>query len=144
MGRMLKNHLPEPNDLVIMIFQESWKDPRLTGNDQYEDSYGKFTLNDVPSGIELFDAIRCHLWGIQRGYFRVSYHWLSRPPIRNIHFQKFPGEQLVEWKKCCKVHICDMNGNELEYDDLKKMVSGKFNRFDLSHLTQELMVKIDK
>ena len=37
-----------------------------------------------------------------------------------------------------------MNGNELEFEDLKKMVSGKFNRFDLSHLTQELMVKIDK
>ena len=60
------------------------------------------------------------------------------------NFQKFPGEQIVEWKKCCKVHICDMNGNELEYEDLKKMVSGKFNRFDLSHLTQEFLVKIDK
>ena len=97
----------------------------------------------MPSGIELFDAIRCHLWGIQKGYFRVSQsgQWVF---LIFIHFQKFPGEQLVEWKKCCKVHICDMNGNELEYEDLKKMVSGKFNRFDLSHLTQELMIKIDK
>ena len=50
----------------------------MTGNDQYEDSFGKFTLNDVPSGIELYDAIRCHLWGIQKGYFRVSYA-LSNP-----------------------------------------------------------------
>ena len=72
-----------------MDFQESPKDPRLTGNDQYEDSYGKFTLNDVPSGIELFDAIRCHLWGIQKGYFRVSFDWLSQRPMRISHFHPF-------------------------------------------------------
>jgi len=43
----------------------------VTGNDQYEDSFGKFTINDVPSGIELYDTIRCLLWGQQKGYFRV-------------------------------------------------------------------------
>jgi len=43
----------------------------VTGNDQYEDPFGKFTINDVPSGIELYDTIRCLLWGQQKGYFRV-------------------------------------------------------------------------
>ena len=37
-----------------------------------------------------------------------------------------------------------MDGNELEFDGLGAMVDGKFNRFDLSHVSREFMLKIDK
>merc|ERR1712233_13031 len=30
------------------------QEPHVTGNDQYEDSFGQFTINDPPSGEELY------------------------------------------------------------------------------------------
>ena len=32
----------------------------------------KFTMNDVPSGEELFDAIKCNIHGLVKGYYRVG------------------------------------------------------------------------
>ena len=43
----------------------------VTNNDQYEDSFGEFTLNDPPSGEELYKTITCYLYGLATGYFRV-------------------------------------------------------------------------
>jgi len=48
------------------------QNPRLTGNNQYEDMEKRFTMNDVPSGEELFDAIKCNIHGLVKGYYRVS------------------------------------------------------------------------
>ena len=58
------------------------QEPQLTGNEQYEDSFGHFGINDVPSGIELYDAIRCFVHGILTGYFRVSF-WARNWPYFN-------------------------------------------------------------
>ena len=32
----------------------------------------RFTMNDVPSGEELFDAIKCNIHGLVKGYYRVG------------------------------------------------------------------------
>lgn len=47
------------------------QDPFVTGNEQYEDSFGKFSIIEPPSGPELYATIKCLLWGIVKGYFRV-------------------------------------------------------------------------
>merc|ERR1711868_94614 len=93
---------------------------RLTGNNQYEDMDKRFTMNDVPSGEELFDAIKCNIHGLVRGYYR-----------------KYKGEQVIDWTKCCTTNLFDREGEELTYDSFKKMVDGKMNRYDLSHISQE-------
>jgi hypothetical protein len=49
------------------------QDPKITGNEQYEDSYRQFTLNDPPSGEELYETLKCYFWGILKGFFRVRF-----------------------------------------------------------------------
>ena len=44
----------------------------------------RFTMNDVPSGEELFDAIKCNIHGLVKGYYRVS----RVTVIGNINFCK--------------------------------------------------------
>jgi len=51
------------------------QEPYVVGNEQYEDSFGKFTLNEPPSGDELYATIKCYLWGIVKEYFRVCIYF---------------------------------------------------------------------
>ena len=85
--------------------KNSHKNPRLTGNNQYEDMDKRFTMNDVPSGEELFDAIKCNINGLVKGYYRVSllttlcyYVWNRYKPIsRNIKANKsLTGQNAVQ------------------------------------------------
>ena len=56
-------------------------------------------------------------------------------------FQKYKGEQVIDWTKCCSTELFDREGEELTYDSFKKMVDGKMNRYDLSHISQEIVVR---
>merc|ERR1712212_425929 len=78
--------------------------------------------NDVPSGEELFDAIKCNIHGQVKGFYK-----------------KYKNEQVIDWTKCCSTQLYDQEGEELTYDSFKKMVDGKMNRYDLSHISQEIV-----
>ena len=59
----------------------------------------------------------------------------------HIYFKKYKGEQVIDWTKCCTTNLFDREGEELTYDSFKKMVDGKMNRYDLSHISQEIVVR---
>ena len=68
-------HTPlKVRSLVQNTSTDPLKHPRLTGNNQYEDFEKKFTMNDVPSGEELFDAIKCNIHGQVKGFYKVSFN----------------------------------------------------------------------
>ena len=62
-------------------------------------------------------------------------------PWLKFWFQKYKGEQVIDWTKCCTTELFDREGEELTYDSFKKMVDGKMNRYDLSHISQEIVVR---
>ena len=62
-------------------------------------------------------------------------------PWLQFFFQKYKGEQVIDWTKCCTTELFDREGEELTYDSFKKMVDGKMNRYDLSHISQEIVVR---
>ena len=59
----------------------------------------------------------------------------------HIYLKKYKGEQVIDWTKCCTTNLFDREGEELTYDSFKKMVDGKMNRYDLSHISQEIVVR---
>ena len=63
-----------------------------------------------------------------------------RPWLQFV-FQKYKSEQVIDWTKCCSTELFDREGEELTYDSFKKMVDGKMNRYDLSHISQEIVVR---
>ena len=74
-------------------------------NDQYEDSFGEFTLNDPPSGEELYRTITCYLYGLATGYFRVLKEFKSSSLI--IMILAIPDETSLRLESADKGHAHD-------------------------------------
>jgi len=100
------------------------QNPKVTNNSQYEDSFGEFTLNDPPSGEELYATLTCYLYGLATGYFR-----------------RYPTKQVFDWKVQTKVTLLNEDNNEIKFCDL---VGKNQDRFQLAHMSLSVRVAISK